>query len=64
MDIPNTSGSHLHGLVYGKYEEAKSLLESIDEDAADLVVDIRLFRDLLIELEALRSELGLLAEQR
>lgn len=64
MDTPTASGSHPHGLVYEKYSEAKCLLDDIDESATDLVANIRVFRNLLIELETLRSELGLLAQQR
>tara|TARA_R110000850_G_scaffold176275_4_gene302229 strand:- start:45 stop:233 length:189 start_codon:yes stop_codon:yes gene_type:complete len=58
MNPTNHSLSPLQQIFAGKHEEAQELLTMLEENATELCVDLRIFRDCLIELESMRTELA------
>ncbi|GEM_PF-3413921 len=57
----NQPRSILDSMFLGKQEEAQELLEAIEENAYELVANLRDFHTRLQEVEGIREELGLLS---
>jgi len=60
MRPTNHSLSPLQEVFRSKQEEAQELLTVLEENANELCVDIKIFRDSLIELESMRAEFNVL----
>jgi len=58
MRPTNHSHSPLQDIFLNRQEEAQELLTVLEENATELCVDIKIFRDSLIELESMRTELS------